>query len=135
MPGHFLVEFLFPLAELIYKGLAMRLRPLDPRMVKQPVDGGSLGGLFFKAPVYEVTEFFAPLLGLELGCRVIRYVEEDSDLLFINVGGFADRQLNKENAIGPDVHLRVVAVLTKDHFGCHPADRPDLTISHFLPRL
>jgi len=100
-------------------------------VLQELVDGHALVRLLDEHISHEVAELGRPFLFIEAEGRLVRDVVQDSHLLFVDEGGFADDHLNDEDTERPHVYLIIVVELTGDHFWCHPADRTHL--AHPVP--
>ena len=94
-------------------------------MFKQLISTPSLLRVLEQTLINKVLEGLGPSF-LERRWVPLHDVHDDTVLWFADVGRVAVRQLHREDAIRPNIYLSVVASLTFDELGRHPADCADL---------
>ena len=94
-------------------------------MFKQLISTPSLLRVLEQTLINKVLEGLSPSF-LERRWVSLHDVHDDTVLWFTDVGRVAVRQLHREDAIRPNIYLSVVASLTFDKLGRHPADCADL---------
>ena len=95
--------------------------PSEKLVLQQLICTWSLLWVLGQALRYEVLKLSRPLL-LDRWWFVLQNVDNNATLRLIDVGWVAIGQLHGKDAITPNVDLRVVASLSLDELGGHPAD-------------
>ena len=93
-------------------------------MLQQLISTPSLLRVLEQTLINKVLEGLGPSF-LERRWVSLHDVHDDTVLGFADVGRVAIRQLHREDAIRPNIYLSVIASLTFDKFGRHPADCAD----------